>query len=116
MSIAICHEKGKFDSRTYHHPKSKQKLKTKTFVQFPKHQQQSNMQSNKNKRAVSKPTSAPPKGMAPPPPKMNSSKNTANDSNRGLSVMIPRAKYYSQQCGNGAPLEMPQQNYQHHER
>lgn len=72
---------------------------------------------NKNKRVISKPTSAPPKGMAPAPPKMISSKNTTKDSNHGLTVMIPRAKYYSQQSGNGPSLEnvMPQ-HYQHHER
>lgn len=69
-------------------------------------------QSSKNKRAISKPTSAPPKGMAPAPPKIISSKNAAN---RGLTVMIPRAKYYSQQSGNGPTLDMPQ-HHQHHER
>lgn len=72
-------------------------------------------QSNKNKRVISKPTSAPPKGMAPAPPKLISSKNAANDSNRGLTVIIPRAKYYSQQTGNGPPLDMPQ-HHQHYER
>lgn len=74
-------------------------------------------QLNKNKRTIIKPTSAPPKAMAPSPPKNISSKNTISDSNRGFSVMIPRAKYYSQQSGNGpsTSMDMPQ-HHQHHER
>lgn len=55
--------------------------------------------------------------MAPSPPKMNSPNNAANsEQNRSLTVMIPRAKYHSQQmAGNGEPQHIPPP-HQHHER
>lgn len=63
----------------------------------------------------------PPKGAAPLPPKLTSnatqklqSQNSAiEQKNRLLSVMIPRAKYHSQQS-NGADSQLPQQQQQHH--
>lgn len=62
---------------------------------------------------MNKPTSSPPKGAAPAPPKGNN--NTATiEQNRSLTVMIPRAKYYSQQT-TPAPSD-PQQQHQHQDR
>lgn len=68
--------------------------------------------------AVNKPTSAPPKGTAPLPPKMtaqnsNSATNTIEQKNRSLTVMIPRAKYQSQH-GNIMLIDAPQPG-QHHQ-
>lgn len=82
-------------------------------------QQQSNAPSKNTKKIISKPTSAPPKGVAPAPPKGNH--NTANlpsnaEQNRSLTVMIPRAKYYSQQLAGNMPADLPpppQQQLQH---
>lgn len=65
---------------------------------------------------VNKPTSPPPKGTAPLPPKMtsqnsNSATNTIEQKNRSLTVMIPRAKY---QHGNIMLIDAPQPG-QHHQ-
>jgi len=68
--------------------------------------QTSNVTSKSGKRPISKPTSAPPKGMAPPPPPKTNPQNM--DMNQSLTVMIPRAKYHSQQAsGHNGTLEVP---------
>lgn len=89
------------------------------FFQQQKQQQQSMNQPKGCKRSMmNKPTSAPPKGTAPLPPKMtsqnsNSATNTIEQKNRSLTVMIPRAKYQSQH-GNIMLIDAPQLG-QHHQ-
>lgn len=66
---------------------------------------------------MNKPTSQPPKGVAPAPPKGNNNTATMSsniEQNRSLTVMIPRAKYYSQQT-TPAPPDL-QQQHQHLDR
>lgn len=67
------------------------------------------------KKVTSKPTSAPPKSVAPSPPKSNNNaatlqSNGNSDSNHLMTVMIPRAKYYSQQMSAVPPEMQCQQN------
>ncbi|XP_031622418.1 uncharacterized protein LOC116340210 isoform X2 [Contarinia nasturtii] len=79
---------------------------------------QQNASSKNAKKVINKPTSAPPKGMAPAPPKGTNNTATMStniDPNRSLTVMIPRAKYYSQQTTQ-APPESQQQHHQHQDR
>lgn len=88
-------------------------------------QQQKQQQQSKGckRSAMNKPTSAPPKGMAPLPPKMTtgvamptqnlSATGTIDQKNRSLTVMIPRAKYQSQH-GNLILIDAPQAG-QHHQ-
>lgn len=91
------------------------------FFQQQKQQQQQAMNLSKGckRSAVNKPTSAPPKGMAPLPPKMtgaampspsHSQPGTIDQKNRSLTVMIPRAKYQSQH-GNLMLIDVPQSGH-----
>lgn len=88
---------------------------------FQQLQESKNQAKGCKRNTVNKPTSAPPKGMAPLPPKMtgvampsqnNSTTNTIDQKNRSLTVMIPRAKYQSQH-GNFMLIDASQPIQQH---
>lgn len=88
---------------------------------FSKLQQQQNVSSKDVKKVNNnKPTSAPPKSAAPSPPKSNNNavtlqSNANGDPNNLITVMIPRAKYYSQQMPAVSPEIHCQQNQHQHQ-